>query len=706
MPADRYNVNNSRPLMPTLATNRTAKTPITPRLAASVTSTNTSSSRRPERSDTGNTPKGNSVAREDLTTPVKTFLSSNVTPRSSSRKSRVGTGSAQSTPNGTPGGTPTSSRPGSTIDTASTKEGNGFSGLGINGFHGASASGRTRSMVNGGTGYQNTSVNRSPMLNIQGASSSDIGAPKESSQMFFHALDPRSQDPSPIQRKPPAFFYANGKEDESSARSAGMPSPPLSSVERTRSHIQFFHADSTSELKNQPPLLTPPLATASHEPASFPAQSQKPLTLHPPSPSKDNIHPSYRKGVSQVIRPSTRNKPSAISILPGHPYSNIAQPHSRDSDHERSARRRSSAGTTSTRVSHVKSASLSSIDSVTSAKKGFHGHAETLSLVTPSPLHRESRVVSSGSVPESIVSAPTPPKEDFLGLPLSVPQSPTKSTGQSALQKMNELAANARRERKVLDLEISNSSLLAINRQLEREVRKQKAELRRFRRLSRAGQFSSCTLRSSMEDLSTIGDNELGDLSDTLEEAEDPGGEDERDDYTSESSVDEETLSPGALADRDANYRIKDEKRLQLDLSKHRELLVDSQKMNQSLKRCLGWTEDLIKEGKKALEYRVHVSDVKLGGRVLEELHVDQGTEHRQGGTLLSAWTLPDRDIDYEDRASLGSERTDRDSGVELEGLKQLQQQEQDHEQSIEGSEMGESPSRPPRSTDITVETF
>ena len=302
MPTDRYNVNSSRPLMPTLATNRIAKTPITPRLAASATSTNTSLPRRPERSDTGNTPKGDSVAREDLTTPVKTFLSSNVTPRSSSRKSRVGTGSAQSTPNGTPSGTPTGSRPGSTIDTASTKEGNSFSGLGINGFYGVSASGRPKSIVNGGVVFQNVPVNRPPMPNIHGMSGSDVGVPRENSQMFFHALDPRSQDPSPIQRKTPAFFYANGEEDESPVHSAGMPSPPLSSIERTRPQTQFFHADSTPEVNNRPPLLTLPLATASPEPASPPNLSLKPPTFRPPSPSKDNIHLSYRKGASQVIQ--------------------------------------------------------------------------------------------------------------------------------------------------------------------------------------------------------------------------------------------------------------------------------------------------------------------------------------------------------------------------------------------------------------------
>jgi len=51
----------------------------------------------------------------------------------------------------------------------------------------------------------------------------------------------------------------------------------------------------------------------------------------------------------------------------------------------------------------------------------------------------------------------------------------------------------------VLDLEISNSSLLAINRSLEKEIRKQKAELRRFRRMSRAGVFSADTAGEPLE---------------------------------------------------------------------------------------------------------------------------------------------------------------------------------------------------------------
>lgn len=92
-----------------------------------------------------------------------------------------------------------------------------------------------------------------------------------------------------------------------------------------------------------------------------------------------------------------------------------------------------------------------------------------------------------------------------------------------------------------------------------------------------------------------------------------------------ESMQDESSFGPDSLAEDDSRHRNKDEKRFLIDLAKHQELLADSQKMNQSLKRCLGWTEELISEATKALEYNVHVSDIQLGGRVLspDELHED-----------------------------------------------------------------------------------
>lgn len=40
-----------------------------------------------------------------------------------------------------------------------------------------------------------------------------------------------------------------------------------------------------------------------------------------------------------------------------------------------------------------------------------------------------------------------------------------------------------------------------------------------------------------------------------------------------------------------ARRRTRDEKRLMLDLSKHQQLLIDSERLNQSIKRCLNFTE-------------------------------------------------------------------------------------------------------------------
>jgi hypothetical protein len=245
---------------------------------------------------------------------------------------------------------------------------------------------------------------------------------------------------------------------------------------------------------------------------------------------------------------------------------------------------------------------------------------------------------------------------------------------------MNELAANARRERKVLDLEISNSSLLAINRSLEKEVRKQKAELRRFRRMSRAGRFAMDPTGSALDSSPVRTASHLAELSDMSEEdeVEQLMDEEEDDPESSDESFDEGALSPSAQLERDEAHRFKDEKRLQLDLSKHRDLLLDSQKMNQSLKRCMNWTEQLIKDGQKALEYQVRPSDVKLGGRVLvveDDEHDDNAqAEESRGGGLLSPWSPLHRamdDIDALDSpffAGAVERIVDRDSGVDVDG--------------------------------------
>jgi hypothetical protein len=234
-----------------------------------------------------------------------------------------------------------------------------------------------------------------------------------------------------------------------------------------------------------------------------------------------------------------------------------------------------------------------------------------------------------------------------------------------------DIHAEARRERKVLDLEISNSSLLAINKSLERELRKQKAELKRFRRLSRAGQFMAPQSPDG-NDLSTL--DKVDDLPDFDEDDEGARpsspfhSQPDDTDYSDEESTNSSTvpLSPGARADRDAAQRAKDETRLRLDLSRHRELLLDTQRMNQSVQRCLYRTEGLIKDGKKALDYQVPYNDVKLGGRILSEDDYEEKASQADQAEMVygvDEHFVAVVDFGEPDRRSVGSEM---DSGIDL----------------------------------------
>ncbi len=271
--------------------------------------------------------------------------------------------------------------------------------------------------------------------------------------------------------------------------------------------------------------------------------------------------------------------------------------------------------------------------------------------------------------------------------------SPTKTSHDDPA---TSLVANARRERKVQDLQITNASLEAINRTLERQLRKQTAELRRYQRLSRSGRLSLGSVGSRVPSDSTVDGGGLAragmGLDDLSEEESEIEAEDAELDEEPEEEDDEEDNLSGSEASGERSPRANalrqekrrgDERRLQLDLSKHQQLLVDSQKINQSLKRCLGWTEELIKEGKRALAYHVRPSDVELGGRVLapeeverrERAKIEDGENGNINGNgldddtiyaidALGRGSLDDADADTSTTFSKDTE--DRDSGIEL----------------------------------------
>lgn len=264
---------------------------------------------------------------------------------------------------------------------------------------------------------------------------------------------------------------------------------------------------------------------------------------------------------------------------------------------------------------HVPTTSVASIDSGVS--QAFPENARRslrLSSVFVKAGEQQAQTPSSTSANPARISHSSTSSEFVQSPPTSI----SEDSGIVVAQ-----ASNARRDRKVLDLEISNSSLLAINSSLEREVRKQKVELRRYRRLTRNNGMGYL--------LADASSNALGDLEEGSEDGHLTDEEANDDNLSENESSNESLLSSEALARHDAKHRKSDVRLMQLDLSKHRELLVDSQRMNQSLGRCMGLTEQLLKDANKALNYRVRTSDIQLGGRVLAKDDDDQHMQQLDG---------------------------------------------------------------------------
>lgn len=105
-----------------------------------------------------------------------------------------------------------------------------------------------------------------------------------------------------------------------------------------------------------------------------------------------------------------------------------------------------------------------------------------------------------------------------------------------------------------------------------------------------------------------------------------------------------------------------------LDLSAQRVLLQDSQKLNQAFKRCLVRTDELIAEGKRALQYQVNTGDVAhLGPRVLTP--DERGEELQLGRGLLSPGLEEKTEMPWERTRSVGNTWSDLQPGSS-EGLR------------------------------------
>ncbi|EXJ79238.1 hypothetical protein A1O3_08739 [Capronia epimyces CBS 606.96] len=617
MPADKQTKpNTSKPLTPALSSNfRNVKNPLTPRVIGSAQSSPTLSTRREP------FVRSKSPGKQDqVTTP----LNGNITPRSGTRQSRIGTESP-STPAPVSG-----ANNGALWSEGSRKEvskpGTGkIQGLGIN---------TARPAVGAGT----------PIVTVHrrvSATKSVSDGDKGVSAKFFHANDAKSTISSPGldggPRLPPGrghFFVG----------SPPLPSPESSQPSRGPTSARDYkdHDDKflrANEIAQHAPPNRPTLpqvstvrigdtATISKGPSQ--AADSRPVQSSPPH-SPDRI----RRPVA-AMPPSPRK----IQLDPG---SSPPAPSRSTIDRPKSATGSTASSAPSYQGGHRKSISSSSITSMPVRRMSGQqtqrpqpldlrlapssspriGANSMLSADTLSP--RSVSLASTNTVSASITSD-TECSESYKSAIASI--NPADSGIDQAvppLQLQNDRAADARRERKVLDLEISNSSLLAINKTLERELRKQSGELRRYRRLSRSGRLS---LAASTRTVSGQSSHSLGTLTELDGESQslsdlDPGSDlddldDEEDSLVSNDSS--SLTSPTARS----RQRARDERRLLLDLSKHHQLLLDSQKLSQSIKRCLTCTEELIRDGNRALDYKVGIGDVKLGGRVLHDEELDE----------------------------------------------------------------------------------
>ncbi|EGX89381.1 hypothetical protein CCM_07632 [Cordyceps militaris CM01] len=598
------------------AATRTA--PLTPKVASKGTPVLGSLARRP--------PQGtaNTLANE-VASPVSAFLATNVTPRTGHRQTRVD--STNSTPTTTP------------------------------------------NPDNRANGWDRDSPRPSGLTTSpeSGLKPSEMPPDANDSNKFFYASDAKNlqtpgqqRQPAPAAQKGPTFFYANATLNnvaDLSATSTPQPAPLLSPSNMNAqdpSATKFVYANGTPEMESNPTLASSTSNSVLSSGPRLPLGSRPPLgssatviglVQRPTSPLK---HTSTPLPVLSPILRTTLSPPSPIRSQTSPPSTNSVQ------------KLESQRGTR--RVSIEMPPKSLRRQSRANGNPGPELQLPPKMTTSPNLSDSVSPPASPGILQTSMTmasllhAAEEQQVSDDEADVLSEPQSPSKSHFSDGV---SELVANARRERKVQDLEITNASLEAINRTLERQLRKQTAELRRYRRLSRSGRLSLTSAPNSRVVSEALTDPAV-DLSELSENNQTDEEDEEFDDSIEESDVSMADTASMSVISMGAMRRKRDEKRLQLDLTKHQELLIDSQKMNQSIKRCLSWTEALIKEGQKALEYHVRVSDVEFGGHILAPVDEDDYD--------LSSQNVDDHDMTVKEPASSSPPRAqpDRDSGIEL----------------------------------------
>ncbi|OLL25040.1 hypothetical protein NEOLI_000146 [Neolecta irregularis DAH-3] len=343
-------------------------------------------------------------------------------------------------------------------------------------------------------------------------------------------------------------------------QAAARPEPPKSTLSRTftvnsRSSNppasvgggNFFYAN---ELKSMPPV-SPTKSTVSFTETRF---SQSPDDVRPETSmttgSQSDIGRRSRKhSISSSLvsngKPSVEFSPSGESILSAIPF-----PSSPDDGF----------------IKVTSSPFISDVDSIVSYVNRNKVRSNSDLLPTASPTFSESI-----------------PQDALHGIQ-------SESTSTQILLTPGTLEGNVARTN-----QISNTSLLAINRQLEKRSQKQAAEIRLLR--EKLTQPSGDVLDLELPDLKLS---------------------------TSDENTEEEPETPCLEKGDVAKPRII----LQRSKSHHEALLDAAASIDLILNRSINLSEHLLREARKAVERVSRISDVHLGGRVLGDIEWEDSEEN------------------------------------------------------------------------------
>ncbi|RMZ75529.1 hypothetical protein DV738_g5430, partial [Chaetothyriales sp. CBS 135597] len=621
---------NGKPFTPSLSSKfRSSKSPLTPRLAGSAPHSPASA---PKRDAVVRNPPP-SRAKETTPAPVTTAttaLNGNITPRSGARRSRIGSESP---------GTPASATrvpPKPPLKSVPPAAGLGISTLSV-----TSPKSHTTHIANL---VRSTPPTRTDPRRLSGARSIALGD-ESNDNKFIRAEAARSSTRSlgsgnkmPAPASSGKFFTAGTLQSQKvTSPRQSLTRPPPNNRDSKFFHASDAHSESSPRSSTESGIYgrghgPSPILSRLHS-----AEKQQPglrATRAPISPKRPAHQPlkTMPNSAPAILQQPPLSAPATITSL--HP---VRKPSisSNISTYKQGHRKSLSVGSTTALA--IRRSSISRVDQPVSPAPASPDKPPVISL-SPNTISSRSASLASSSFATSFTSeidrsevqkcsGSTLPDGGIVSI-LAPPFEPSTPASLEPPSTQNDVAATARRERKVLDLEISNSSLLAINKTLERELRKQTVELRRFRRLTRSGRLSIAPAGRTVSSSTLDTVPELFD-----EEPSDSELDDDTSDLDDEDDMSTSSGDPLSATFR-ASQRARDEKRLLLNLSRHQQMLVDSQKLTQSIRRALTCTEELIRDANKAIDYRVGIGDVKLGGRVLstEELESQSAEADQQEG--------------------------------------------------------------------------